>query len=322
MGIGLSGMLELHRQPGLTLISTRFPHYMNVVPYWQSLLDTVRLSLKVEALLVKRAPIERWREHILWGYEAFRASIDLSKLRQMGLRVLGRRRMLTDSEWWEAAKGPMTSQEYRAFQDECRTAGAQYGLAPWTVEMASLLRVYRPGKERFVVEARWPQAWVVTEATDPLFCSWLRYEARRLGLYVAHQYGSNDVRLIQVPFPERPAHPLTQDHRPPRAEAFYLRIETPPEYPSEAAAELARQLHQRGRALLRRLGYRVPQRMRRSIATPRVRKLRLGKARLDRHEVGDIAQDIYPEIAAVDPSLRRRVKSQRYRARKRVVEFK
>ena len=51
---------------------------------------------------------------------------------------------------------------------------------------------------------------------------------------------------------------------PPITQAFCMRVEAPPIYPSEAVVDIQREAHRLGRELLSRLGYHVPKRMRKS----------------------------------------------------------
>ena len=264
----------------------------------------------------KRSPSKRWRDDVDARYQRFSASAEPTALRKEGLRALGRRKRLTAEEWWEAAKGPMRSPAYRAFAHHCEEVGARYGLAQWTVEMACLLEGYSPGQQRHVMEAVWPSLLLVTEDADPVFHRWLLYEASRLGLDVAVRENGRDVKLIEIPFPQRPEIELTEDHRPPAETAFVIQIEMPPTYPPEAAAELQRRAQGAARRLLRQLGYPTPRRMRKSAAAPPASKLRLDKPRLAPRESGEIAEDVCGEGAALDPRLCRRIRDARYRLRK------
>ena len=264
----------------------------------------------------KRSPSKRWRDDVDARYQRFSASAEPTALRREGLRALGGRNLLTAEEWWDAAEGPMRSPAYRAFAHHCEEVGARYGLAQWTVEMACLLEGYSPGQQRHVMEAVWPSLLLVTEDADPVFHRWLLYEASRLGLDVAVRENGRDVKLIEIPFPQRPEIELTEDHRPPAETAFVIQIEMPPTYPPEAAAELQRRAQGAARRLLRQLGYPTPRRMRKSAAAPPASKLRLDKPRLAPRESGEIAEDVFGEGAALDPRLCRRIRDARYRLRK------
>jgi hypothetical protein len=210
------------------------------------------------------------------------------------------------------------SPEYTAFREECRRVGADFGINEWTVEMACLLRGYDPRKAGLVVETRWPEVRVITEASDALFVDWLQYEAWQLGLSVVWRREGVDNPVFRAPFPTEPEEPLTAVHKPPRAQAFYVRVETSPLVPPDVAAELHRQIQQAGRELLRRLGYRVPKRFRRSQLMQKAKRLRVDKEKLNRRETGDIAEAIYGEGAGSDKRLKRTVKDQRYKARRRI----
>jgi hypothetical protein len=267
--------------------------------------------------MARRSPRERWQQHILEGFIAFKVSGQLKKLRRRGLKALGRTKMLTSMEWWQASGKAMQAESYRAFQQASRKVGEHYGLNQWTVEMACLLRGYRPEAQPFVIEAQWPAVRVVTDVEDNLFTSWLLFEARQLGFYVVQRQGSVESSLVAIPVPARPEEALTKVHRPARDRAFGLRVETPAAYPPEAAAELHRQAQQVGRELLRRLGYRAPRRLRPSGIAMEATKLRLGKSKLGRREAGDIAEDVHGEGAAGDPKLRKLVKDRRHKVHRR-----
>ena len=50
----------------------------------------------------------------------------------------------------------------------------------------------------------------------------------------------------------------------------------------------------------------------------KAKRLRVDKEKLNRRETGDIAEDIYGEGAGFDKGLRRTVKDQRYKVRRRI----
>ena len=124
----------------------------------------------------KTSPFEGWNNHVMERVTAFKQSPDLRRLRRKGLSILGTSRRLTDEqfirEFWG---GRVETEEYTAFQDDCRQTGLRYRLASWTVEWTCILRNYHPERAQYVVEARWPKMTVVTEAQDELFLAWLVY---------------------------------------------------------------------------------------------------------------------------------------------------
>lgn len=267
----------------------------------------------------KRSPDERWQQYVLELYEAFRAAKEFKELRRKGLQALGLKRLLTAAEWPEASRRFAQSEEYLAFVANCREVGARFGLNDGTVRLACLVRGYRPENAGLVIEAQWPEARVVTEVADPVFLAWLCCAASQLGLRVVQRQGPTESTLL-VPWARaaEPEEPLTDAHRPPVHKAFRLRVETPSHYPPEAAADLHRRAQQAAREVLRRLGYRMPERLRPSELTSKAKELRVGKRKLERRETGDIAEDLDGEGASLDPRRRKLVKSRRHRVKKRL----
>lgn len=265
----------------------------------------------------KRPPEERWQLHVLEQYQAFRLSEEFKVLRGTGLRALGRRTLLTGDEWNRSFTSRVRNDGFMAFADDCRVAGKRFGLAQWTVSMACLLRGYKPEFGQIQVEERPGKVHVVTEIVDDSFIRWLLYEAHQLGIRVLARQGSTDFPLIAIPMPTKPEQPLTRDQRPELHQALYVRVETPPLYPPEAAADLHRQAQQEARELLRRLGYRVPKRQRSSALPAEASKLRIKKGKLARREAGDIALDVFGEKADGSRAVRNRVKDKRHKLKKR-----
>lgn len=267
----------------------------------------------------KTSPFLRWEEHVLERVAAFRQSLDLRRLRRKGLTLLGASRRLTDEsfsdEFWG---GKVETEGYKAFQDDCREAGARFGLAAWTVEWICVLKSYRPEEALNVVEARWPKISVITEAKDKLFLRWLLYEATQLNLGVTQRRGAELTQLIAVSSPRQPDSPLTDSNRPPLDVAMVMNVETPAGYPPEAGAELQNVAANCGRDLGRRLGYKLPQRMRSSRWASKARELRVSEEALPPGAVYKIADAIFGEQGLEDDqALRSRVKSARHRVKKR-----
>jgi hypothetical protein len=143
-----------------------------------------------------------------------------------------------------------------------------------------------------VIEAQWPKIRVVTENTNPLFLQWLSYEAHKLGLYTVGRQGSVETTVLNI-LP--PCGVLPPSLKPPRDNAFVLRIETPPGYPPEAAQKLQKKGERLAKELLRRLGYSIPQRLRGSTLVAMAAKLRVADNKLAVGEAYNIIDDLYGE---------------------------
>lgn len=290
--------------------------------------------------MAKRTPDQRWRDEVADRYLAFRLSLDFKRLRRRGLRALGRTRLLDNQEWWELSRGLMTKDGYQSFRRECKVLADRMGLATWTLEMACLLKGYDPDTSPFPVEEGRPRVQVVTEATDPLFLGWLRYELWNLGQLVfdmkvrpriaesfvrvwgmarvsIHRSGGAETALIEIPFPTKPDRTLMDEHRPPRHRAFFTRVEAPGGYPPEARSELVRMTALLERELFKKLGYPARERLRASSAVKDARRLKVGR-RLVKSEIGDLSEDLYGQGAAKDHRARGRVRSRRQRATRRL----
>lgn len=266
----------------------------------------------------KQAPYGRWKQYLLGRYAEFKSSRDFKRLRRRGLRVLGRTRLLPPPSFADKSASELLGSEAgRAFLEECRVIGERYGLAQWVVKQSCLHSRYRLPSDVFPIGEQWESVRIVTRVGDEPYLSWLLHEAWQLGLHVMLQSGSSGTVLFAVPFPEKPGEPLSRSSRPPRDGAFTVRVETPPMYPPEAAAELHRSVQQAARQLLRRLGYKAPDRLRTPSWIAQASKLRLGKDRLGRRETGEIAEGMYGKEAGGDPKKRKRVRDLRYKAKQR-----
>lgn len=271
----------------------------------------------------KLQPEERWKRHILERFSAFKLSGELKRLRVKGLSVLGRRKLLTPEEWYQSASDRMSSKKYSEFYEECSKVAAHFGLAPWTVEMACLLKGYSPEKQVHVMEAKWPQVRVVTEITDPVFLTRLAYEAQRLGMYVLQRQGSAEniyIFLHSAPIAavEPPPMPsvLPSTHS-----AIQIRVEIPPEYPPEAASELIKKAEQLGKDLKRSLGYPTNKRLRSSPLVSMADELRVAEPKLPRRGLYEIVAETYEEGDVTEDEQRRKtVKTRRHRLRERLVK--
>jgi hypothetical protein len=272
--------------------------------------------------VAKLTPVQRWRRYVLERFTALKLSGDLEPLRAEGLAILGRQHLLTGEEWSQPDYRKLrVSEKYQDWLRKCQAVATRFGLAPWTVEMACLLKDYSPETDPFVMESSWPKTSVVTENNDELFLNWLCHEASNLGLYVVLRQGSSETTIIYGE-PMSPPEPLSASSRPPRDTVFQLRVETPPNYPPEAAGALQKTASNLGRELLRRLGYPSPRRLRTSILVTSAQKLRANKKRLTEEESAAVIDELNPDTDNLieDRKLHRRIRSQKYLVRKRLVK--
>ena len=269
----------------------------------------------------KLAPEELWRKHTLERFEAFRQSGALKKLRKEGLAACGRKKRFTSLEWAKSSmRERYLSSRYMEWYHKCETVAQKFGLANWTVVCACLISNYQPDKELFPVESKWPQIRVVTESTDTQFLARLTYEAHLRGLYVIARQGS--VETTQL-FLNRELPPMPSSI-PPKASAFYMRVETPLGYPPQAAENLERQAKRLEKELLRCLGYSVAERLRSSPLVAMADKLRVAKS-LAHNEAYDVIDDINNGETIEgqiydDNKGRKLVGSRRNKLRKRLIK--
>lgn len=243
---------------------------------------------------------------------------ELTALRAEGLSIVGRTTQYTGEEWWQDRKR-RESPKYSKWGKKCEKLGAQFGLAPWTVQMACLIKGYSPEKENFIMETNWPKIRVVTDNADPLFLRWLCYEAQKLGLKVILKTAPLETSMITMD-PAPPTEPLTDFSRPPGDNAFNMRVETPPDYPPEAAKNLHQMASNLGRELLRCLGYHSPKRLRSSPLMTVAKQLKADKSKLTEAESLQIVDDLYPEHdMSQDSKLLKRCKSQKNQVRQRIT---
>ncbi len=99
----------------------------------------------------KRLPEERWKEHINERFTALKVSGELEKLRAKGLAILGREYLLTEEEWQQSFHDRISSQKYLEWKDECKQIADRFGLAPWTVELACLLKGFKSEESGLVM---------------------------------------------------------------------------------------------------------------------------------------------------------------------------
>jgi hypothetical protein len=241
--------------------------------------------------VAKLIPKERWQKHISERVDALKISRDFIRLRRKGLKFLGRSKLLKAAEWLPSWKGVMGSEEYLNWYQDCTRVGERFGLAPWTVEMACLLKGYRPEKQPLVAEVLWPRIRVVTNNTNDLFLRHLCHHAHSLGLRVVRgEDFTGDTGLYFNP--PLPADILTPASKPPIQSAFAMRVEWPPRYPPEAARQIQKGASDMGKQLL--LGYKVPKRLRSSPTTAEARKYKLDRTRpLSSGQIYDIVSKVY-----------------------------
>jgi hypothetical protein len=252
---------------------------------------------------------------------ALKQSAELKKLRAQGLAILGRTTLLTTEEWWQSFGERADSEEYQRWHGECSATGERHGLAPWIVEMACLLEGYQPDRQPFVMETHWPCIRIVTESTDPLFLQWLAYEAHQLGLYIVQQRPDMTERMYIYPSSlGPPGTPLPASSKPGIYNAFRIQVETPADYPPEAASDLHKEAQRLGSETLRRLGYEVPQRLRASPLMHMAEELRTGESQLHSGEIYDIVDELFDDDLTDDQRRRNLVKSRRHRVRKRLID--
>lgn len=250
---------------------------------------------------------------------AFSHSADLKGLREKGLAILGRESLLDPDEWAHRSHGLMNSKDYRRFEAECRDVGQMYGLAPWTIEWASLMKGYDPEEQLHVLEAESPQVTVVTDAAQGLFLQWLLYEAGQMGVLVHRRFGSESMPLVVAANPERPATELDESTRPPLTTAFRVVVEIPLGFPPEAARAISGRATNAQAELARRLGYSIPKRLRSSSTIAEASTLRVGEDTLSSGDVYDMVDELYGDQDLQDDQrLRNRAKNRRHLARKRL----
>ena len=114
--------------------------------------------------------------------------------------------------------------------------------------------------------------------------------------------------------------PTTPSDRPPLHAAFYVSVETPPEYPPELARELQKRASQVERELLRRLGYPARQRLRTSPLVGLAKDLKVGKSL-----ASGGSYDIQDRLCAKDSlgqeqRSRKSINSMRHKLKNRLVE--
>lgn len=269
--------------------------------------------------MVKLKPEERWNRMLLERFEAFRLSGELKRLRDKGLRALGRRRRLTSLEYWKLplTGGPL---DYMAWDKECEKVAKHFGLAPWTVKMACLLRDYDPVKSPFPIGANWPSIRIITTHKDPIFLKQLFYHVRELGVPVYVQGSGHKTAPIFLDYEFIPS-PLPDSHKPSIHDVFTVELEFPPIFPPEARQQIVKDTDDIKRELLKRLGYRVPKRLRTTNLISKASSLRLNKSRLAKRELYEIVAETSEYATDEEDEQRRKtVKSRRHFLKQRLIK--
>lgn len=273
--------------------------------------------------MAKSAPEELWQKHIVERLKAFRLSSQFRNLRKEGLAACGRTKRFTALEW---ATSPMknryASPTYMDWYKKCGEIGKKYGLAQWTVVCVCLISDYRP-ESGLVVESRYPVIRVVTEQTEPQFVKRLTYEAQLRGIHLIVRHGQTEFTqlLLDLVPPGSFGPPPLPPSMPPKTDAFYMRVETPVEYPISAAVRLQQATNKVGKDIMASLGYPISQRLRVSSLVSKADKLEINKRHLPNRGLYEIVSKTYKEgTAAEDERRRKTVKTQRHRMRKRLVE--
>jgi hypothetical protein len=267
--------------------------------------------------MAKLKPEERWNRLLLERFQAFRITGELKRLRAEGLKILGRKTLLTALEF---KKLPVREVSYLNWAGKCDVAAKRFGLAPWTVRMACLLEDYDPVNSYFPVGAQWPSIRVITVNTNSCFLRHLSYHAWSFGVRVYTERNGLKSGIISSA-PEPPDHPLQAPDRPTRDEAFTIELRFPPNYPPEAAQNLSREACEFGRELLRRLGYRAAQRLRATRLLAQTDALKVNEFPLHSGDTYNIIDKMWPdEDLGRDQQRRKLVHSRRHGIRKRLTE--
>ena len=282
----------------------------------------------------KLMPKERWQRYLMERYEAFKLSGELNKLRKEGLTILRLKKLYPSTDEWNSNfRERAYSQEYRAWRQKCEEVGKRFGLSDSVIVFACLLKGYNPQKMPFSMESKFPYIRIVTESTNSSFLANLAWEAQRFDLNVVHKRENTEIVLVVpgviqrredngalevVPAEKLPS--LTPSDRPPFHAAFYIRVETPLEYPPELARELQKRASQVERELLRRLGYPARQRLRTSPLVGLAQDLKVGKP-LTAVDGYDIQDKLYGEDdRGHDQNNRKSINSRRHKLKNRLVD--
>ncbi len=268
--------------------------------------------------MAKLAPSDRWLQHVREHIIALKLSGKLKLLRTKGLSMLHRKKLYTDEEWRQSFSQRAKSPEYLKWYEECETVANEFGLAPWVVSMMCLLREYHPEKDvGFVaMERDWPCIRIVTDSTNSSFLQNLTREAQQLGLYVVHRLHGVETTLLNLDS----SSDFSMPGEFPKGDTFTIDVETPIGYPPEASRQLQKKTSWLASELARRMGYRIPKRLRASKLVTMSEVLEAEKRPLLRGKIYDIVDKMYPDKdLSKDQQRRRLIASRRHRVRKRLV---
>lgn len=272
--------------------------------------------------MAKLLPADRWKMHILEQIKALRLSDELRGLRARGLASLGRKKMYSFQEWWDDFGRRATSPTYLKWHQECSVLAERFRLAPWVVSNLCLLKGYRPENDIgfMALEADWPRVRFVTDSNNEAFLKKLSYEAQQLGVYVIQRHGSIENTILNLDHIEKDDNSNASYKRSRTRDTFSLRVETPIEYPPEAAAQLQREVSQLAKELARQMGYNIPKRLRTSKLVSMTEDLKIKKKRLSAGDSYNIIDRIYPDDLKEDQNRRKLISSQRQKLRRRLVK--
>ncbi len=272
--------------------------------------------------MAKLSPADRWKAHILEQIKALRLSNELKRLRGKGLSSLGRTKMYSFQEWWDDFGRRATSTTYRKWYEECSALAERFRLAPWVVSNLCLLKGYRPENEIgfMALESDWPTVRFVTDSNDDAFLNKLSYEAQQLGIYVIQRQGSTENPIVNIDRNDKGDYTNSSHNRSVTVNKFSVRVETPLEYPPEAAAQLHREASQLAKEVARQMGYNIPKRLRISKLVSMTEDLKIKKKRLSSGDSYNIIDSIYPDDLNEDQKRRKLVASQRHKLLRRLVK--
>jgi len=265
----------------------------------------------------KLKPEERWNSYIQERFEAFKISGELRRLRTVGLKALGRKKLLTAFEYKNIH---VRDKKYLNWAQQCEEVSKRFGLAPWTIKMASLLENYDPKNFLFPIGIQWPSIHVITTKKNDNFLKHLSYIASSFGIYVYLE--DKQTRYIAIlTGGEPPQFALKKSDKPKRDEAFTLEVRFPPDYPPEAAQNLSREACVLGREILRRLGYKAPQRLRTSKLLAKAKILKLDKFPVNSVDTYNIIDKMWKDENTDKEQQRRKlINRRRYKLKKRLIE--
>ncbi len=268
--------------------------------------------------MAKIAPMDSWSWYIIERIKALKLSGKIEPLRAKGLTVVHRKKQYTSEEWWQSFQQRVKSPEYLKWYEECETIANEFDLAPWVVSMMCLLKGYKPEKDVgfMAMERDCPRIRMVTKSTNMQYLRRLSYEAHQLGLYVVQRVHGVETTLLNLD-------PITTFSTPGKLnkdDTFKINVEVPVVYPQEAASQLQKEASRLARELARRMGHRIPKRLRTSKLVTMSEVLEVEKGPLPRGKLYDIVDKIYPDgDLSKDQQRRNLTASRRHKVRKRLL---